>query len=165
MCLAGVRESTKREGSQVTWTIGALWEEYKCRNPDLKGSLQIIIDLMFILAPMAKLQPEEITSNVVDNIRLTLIQRGRKPGTVKNVLELLRRRIISFGLKKGLILSEQMKVHFEMPRLNNDRTEDLSQDQVASLLYAISVTKHKKSRKYDASRPLYWHAERRDVQS
>ncbi len=139
-----VRESTKREGSQVIWTIGALWEEYKCRNPDLKGVVTDNNRFNVHLAPMAKLQPEEITSNVVDNIRLTLIQRGRKPGTVKNVLELLR-RIISFGLKKGLILSEQIKVHFEMPRLNNDRTEDLSQDQVASLLYAISVTKHKKA--------------------
>jgi len=139
-----VRDVAKVEASREIWTIGSLWEEYKCRNPGLKGIVTDQNRFQLHLSSVAALQPQEISSTIVDNIRLELTQRGRKPGTVRNVLELLR-RIISFGVKKGLVAPELVKVHFEMPRLNNERTEDLSPSQLVSLLHVIETTKHRKA--------------------
>jgi integrase len=90
------------------------------------------------------MRPEDIDTTVIDNLRLLLTQSGKKPGTIRNVLELLR-RIISFGVKKGLITSAQVTAQFEMPLLNNEKTEDLTPRQLQALLAAITETKYKKA--------------------
>ena len=74
----------------------------------------------------------------VDRLRLKLLKK-RTPGTVKNVLELLR-RIINFGVKKQLC--EGIGFIIEMPEVNNIKTEDLSPDQLKRLLDAIEADYH-----------------------
>ena len=64
--------------------------------------------------------------------------------TVRNVLELLR-RIISFGIKTELIDPAEAHIHFEMPQLNNTKTEDLSPLQLKNLLAVLDATSHKKA--------------------
>ena len=48
--------------------------------------------------------------------------KKKSEGTVKNVLELLR-RICNYAVKKNL--TEGLSFTIEMPKLNNLRTEDL----------------------------------------
>lgn len=138
-----VSEKNKLE---IKWTIADLWEEYKRRNPNIKGIITDQNRYDVHLKKFHNMTTNNITTSMIDDLRLSLAQSGKKPGTIKNVLELLR-RIISFGIKKGLFPSEQVKVQFEMPLLNNEKTEDLSASQLQSLFNAIETTKYKKAGK------------------
>jgi integrase len=60
--------------------------------------------------------------------------KTKAPGTVKNVLELLR-RIINFGVKKNLCIGIDFTI--EMPKVDNEKTEDLTPKQLTRLLKAI----------------------------
>jgi len=71
----------------------------------------------------------------VDRLRIKLLKK-RSPGTVRNILELLR-RIINFGIKKGLCVGPGFRI--ELPRVNNEKTEDLTPEQLQSLLKAIDA--------------------------
>ena len=138
-----IYEKSKEE---IKWTVSDLWEEYKRRKPNLKGIITDQNRYNIHLNKFHDMTTDNITTSMIDDLRLSLAQSGKKPGTIKNVLELLR-RIISFGIKKGLFPSEQVKVQFEMPLLNNEKTEDLSVSQLQSLFTAIEETKYKKAGK------------------
>jgi integrase len=69
----------------------------------------------------------------VDRLRIKLL-KSKSPQTVKHVLVLLK-RIANFGVKKGLSAGLQFTI--EMPRLNNEKTEDLTPDELSRLLEAI----------------------------
>jgi integrase len=60
--------------------------------------------------------------------------KTKSPATTRNILELLR-RIINYGVKNNLC--EGIKFTIEMPKLDNEKTEDLTPAQLASLLQAI----------------------------
>ena len=96
------------------------------------------------LTPLHQFEPKAISTSTVDDLRLSLTQKGLKAATVRNVLELLR-RIISFGIKKELINPADAHIHFEMPQLNNIKTEDLTPSQLKNLLSALDSTTHKKA--------------------
>ena len=80
-------------------TIQRLWEEYKINNPALKG---IVTDQNrydnYIDPHFGGKEPNELIPLDVDRLRIKLL-KTKSPGTVKNILELLR-RIINFGVKK-----------------------------------------------------------------
>ena len=67
------------------------------------------------------------------------LQKEKKPATVRNVLELLR-RIINYGIKKHLTPPLPFKI--EMPKVSNLKTEDLTSEQIQALLKAIDEDKH-----------------------
>ena len=69
----------------------------------------------------------------MDRLRLKLL-KTYKPGTVRNVLELMR-RLVNFAAKK--LLCETPSFTIEMPKVNNLKTEDLNAEQLAALLEAI----------------------------
>ena len=69
----------------------------------------------------------------VDRLRLT-VSKKHKPGTTRNVLELLR-RIVNFGTKKHFCAGTSFTI--ELPRANNEKTEDLTPDELSRLLGAI----------------------------
>ena len=83
--------------------------------------------------------PEEIVTTDIDRLRAKLEDRGLAPATVKQGLVLLK-RILNFGVKRGLCSPIDMsKAHFEMPKLNNITTEDLTKEQLESLLYVLKT--------------------------
>jgi integrase len=120
--------------SKDAWTLNRLWEIYKTHKPGLKG---IVSDenryCKHIKLTLGDKEPAELTPFDVDRLRLRML-RTHKPGTVKNVLELLR-RLSNFGVKKHLCPGPGFVI--EMPRVNNLKTEDLTPEQLASLLDAI----------------------------
>lgn len=62
-------------------------------------------------------------------------RRGKTAGSVKNVLELLR-RLINFGMKKRLAEGPGFKI--KLPKVNNQRTETLTSEQAAKLLAVLA---------------------------
>jgi hypothetical protein len=94
-------ERAAKEAEEGRWTISRLWEEYKENKPNLKG---IVTDQNrfenYIKPKFGDREPAEIITLDVDRLRIKLL-KSKAPGTVKNVLELLR-RIINYGVKKKL---------------------------------------------------------------
>lgn len=146
--IEGKRQSRKeqREAAQAAkqaeanrWTIERLWTEYKASKPGLKG---IVTDenrfKNFILPAFGQKEPRQIIALDVDRLRVKLL-KTHKPGTVKNVLELLR-RIINYGIKKNICPGPGFVV--ELPRANSLKTEDLTPEEMAALLRAIEEDTH-----------------------
>jgi integrase len=123
-----IREALKAK--KDVWTITRLWESYK-KNRTPKG---IVTDLnrfeKHIKSVLGKKEPKDILPLDIDRLRINLL-KTRAPGTVKNVLELLR-RIVNFGVKKRLC--QGLNFTIEMPRVNNLKTEDLTENQLNKLL-------------------------------
>ena len=130
------REKAKAEAAREAskWTFDRLWEEYKRQRPLLKGLRTDENRYSKHLAEeFGPREPKELAPLDVDRLRLTLT-KSHAPGTVRNVLELLR-RLVNFGVNKNLC--EGLSFKIEMPRLNNLKTEDLTPDQLQALLTAI----------------------------
>ena len=126
-----IREALKAK--KEVWTITRLWEEYK-KNRTPKG---IVTDLnrfeKHIKPVLGKKEPKNVLPLDIDRLRISLL-KTRAPGTVKNVLELLR-RITNFGVKKKLCPGLDFTI--EMPKVNNLKTEDLTERQLNKLLETL----------------------------
>jgi hypothetical protein len=90
----GCNNQTRREcfrSTREVWTLDRLWETYKTHRPGLKG---LGIDenhyQNHIKPSFGEREPKSLTPLEVDRLRLALLIDHR-PGTVKNILEVLRR--------------------------------------------------------------------------
>ncbi len=124
-----------KEEAEGKWTLNRLWQTYKAGKSDIKGlkTDEYRFDKHLKSAFGGK-EPSEILQLEVDRLRINL-GKTLKPQTVKHVLNLLD-RIISYGVKKGLI-SQGLKFKIQKPVVQNIKTEDLSDDQIRDLLQAI----------------------------
>ena len=142
------RRRIRKEKAQAEadrWTIGKLWDAYKENKPNFKGIVTDENRFKNYLQDFAKLSPEEVNTQMVDTLRLRLTKSGKKAGTTKNVLELLR-RIINFGVKKGLCSwQDPSRLHFEMPKLNNTKTEMLTEDERKRFIAAAKGAANRKA--------------------
>lgn len=111
-------EKAAKEAEESRWTVSRLWEEYKENKPNLKG---IVTDQnrfeKHIESKFGDKEPHEIIPLDVDRLRIKLL-KSNAPGTVKNVLELLR-RIINYGVKKKLCSGIDFTI--EMPQVDNEK--------------------------------------------
>jgi len=127
-------EEAEKEAESSKWTIDRLWVAYKENKPNLKG---IVTDENrfdnYIKPNFGDKEPKDIIPLDVDRLRLKLL-KTKAPGTVKNVLELLR-RIVNFGAKKNLC--EGLNFTIEIPKVTSLKTEDLTPEQLSDLLKAI----------------------------
>jgi integrase len=126
------KAAEKAEASR--WTFDKLWESYKAQRPDLKG---LVTDQnryeLHIKPAFGDSEPKDLLPLDLDRLRINLLKK-KKPATVRNVMELLR-RIINFGLKKQLCSGLSFAV--TMPKVSNLKTEDLTPEQVQRLLEAL----------------------------
>jgi hypothetical protein len=127
-------EKALKEAEDNKWTIDRLWAAYKKNKPNLKG---IVTDENrfdnYIKPNFGDNEPKDIIPLDVDRLRLKLL-KTKTPGTVKNVLELLR-RITNFAEKKNLC--EGIRFTIEMPKVTSLKTEDLTPEQLTRLLETI----------------------------
>lgn len=128
------KKEAEKKAEEARWTVTRLWESYKANKPNLKG---IVTDenrfQNYVKPAFGDMLPSEIDPLSVDRLRVKLMKK-KSTGTVKNVLELLR-RVCNYGVKKNL--TERLSFTIEMPNLNNLKTEDLTADQLEALLKAI----------------------------
>jgi integrase len=132
-------EEARKAKEAQRWTINRLWKEYKKNKPGLKG---IVTDENrfnnHIKPGLANKEPKDILPLDIKRLEIKL-SRTKAPATVANVLELLR-RIINFGSRHQLI--SPLRLTIEMPLVNNEKTEDLSPEQLTKLLEAIEKDTH-----------------------
>lgn len=129
---ASIIEAKRAESNK--WTISKLWEKYKENKPHVKGIVTDQNRFENHIKPFfGEKEPKDLVPLDVDRLRIKLLKQ-LKQGTVKNILELLR-RIINFGANKQLCDGTNFKI--DMPRVNNIKTEDLNPDQLKKLLEAI----------------------------
>jgi len=113
------------------YTFEKLWEEYKAGKPDMERSATDQSNFTnYLLPAFGDKEPREVVPLDVDRLRLTLSKK-KAGGTVKNILELLR-RLSNFAKKKHLC--DPLPFPVTMPKVNNLKTEDLNAQQMARLL-------------------------------
>jgi len=130
------KEKALKQAEANRWTFNRLWTEYKAGKPELKG---IVTDenrfQNYIRPLLGDKEPRHLFPLDIDRLRLSLL-KTKAPGTVRNVLELVR-RIVNFGVKKNLC--QGLGFIVEMPRVNNLKTEDLTPQQLSRLLEVIDT--------------------------
>jgi len=124
----------QQEAKTQKWTINKLWATYKENKPNLKG---IVTDenrfQNYIEPQFGNKDPKDLLPLDIDRFRIKTL-KTKAPGTVKNILELLR-RITNYGMKKNLC--EGLSFTIEMPKVNSLKTEDLTPEQLTRLLEAV----------------------------
>ena len=137
--LSNEERREKQKSATNRWTFDRLWDEYLSTKDNLKGIRTDKNRYELHIKPVfGSKEPKDIAPLDVDRLRLKLL-KTKKPGTVKNVLELLR-RISNFGVKKKLCPGLSFTI--EMPHVDNEKTENLTPAQLKSLLEAIYQTPH-----------------------
>jgi len=141
--IEGKQESNKerREASRKSnrWTIERLWEAYKENKGNYKslpGDERTF--RRYVKPNFGEKTPKDLVPLDVDRLRINLL-KTYAPQTVRIVLELLR-RTINFGVKKKLCSDIRFKI--EMPKINNEKTEFLTPEQVEKLLQVIEEDDH-----------------------
>lgn len=136
--IEGRRKSKKEireEKATAAWTVDRLQQQYFADKPATKGwTVDGYRYEKYLKAGLGNMEPQAITQMHVHRLRLNL-SKNLAPQTVKHLLRLLA-RIINFGVNKGLCSGLKFKI--EMPKVNNLVTEDLSPEQLTSLLEAIA---------------------------
>ena len=117
------------------WTFSKIFEKYLRLRPDLKGRENDIYRFKnYLEMDFADIAPEDVSHGDVERFRHNLQNKGLKPATVGHVLELLR-RLANFAVKKNYCRGLSFKL--EMPKVENQKTEDLSQHQLEKLLQVL----------------------------
>jgi len=126
---AAAKAAKKAEAGR--WTIVKLWDLYCDTHPgnkSLKNEQRKFA--LYLRDDIGKKEPRKLLPLDVDRLRIGLEKKGKRT-TAARILELLRRSI-NFGVKRGLISPISFKI--EIPKLNNQTTEDLTPAQLGQLL-------------------------------
>lgn len=131
-------EEAARLAEESRPTLSRLWAEFERQKAENKS---INDDRLrwnkHLKADFENKEPQELLTLDVDRIRHRLLKAGKAPATVRQVIILLK-RIINFSVHKGLCPApDPSRLHFEMPKVRNETTEDLTPDQLEALLKAI----------------------------
>jgi integrase len=154
--LAQVKAEAERKKAEAEgrYDFDRLFKEYLEGKPGLKGRATDESRYELHLKPVfGGKEPKELVPLDVERLKRSITKKERKKksdppelttrpsklepaedGTVRNVLELLR-RIINFGVNMNLI--EPLKFKIKLAQLNNVKTEDLNEEQLKTLLKAL----------------------------
>lgn len=117
--------------------IARLWKLYQDSLPDRNWKTDRILYRLYLEDKFAHKLPSELTTLEIDTLRQEILKAGKSPQTAKHILALLR-RIIRFGAKKGLSpMPDPSTLYFEMPVVDNEKTESLNQEQLRKYLDAL----------------------------
>ena len=117
------------------WTFSKIFENYLHLRPDLKGRENDIYRFKkYLELDFADISPEAVTHGDVERFRHNLQNKHLKPATVRHILELLR-RLSNFAVKKNYCSGLSFKI--EMPKVENQKTETLTHDQLHKLIRAL----------------------------
>jgi integrase len=140
------KEAVKAKAAdQSRWTIERIWLLYESTNAD-KPTTRTDRYFVRYLSDLFQRIPSEITTQHIDILRKKLTNTPSKrlkkgqvvnlaPQTIKHILELLR-RLINFAVSRDICLPPT-QLHFTMPRVDNQKTEMLTDAQLAHLLQAL----------------------------
>ena len=129
-------EKAEKAAEEAKLTIAKLWDQYCETYPENKSlehdKRKFDLHIRDVIGTK---EPSELLPLDVDRLRLGLQKKGKRTQAAR-VLEILR-RTVNYGVKRGLITPLPYKI--EVPRLNNQTTEDLNQNQLKRLLKALDT--------------------------
>jgi len=132
-----VRERKQEAMNQPT--IQKLWDSYKDRNSEKKSLQNDISNYNKYIHRFGNKLPEELRTADMAALREELFSNGLKAQTVKLALGLVR-GLINFGVKNGLCKQpDPSLLHFEMPKVDNQKTETLSAQQLKKYFEALDA--------------------------
>ena len=132
-----LQQQARKAAEDARISIESLWGLYQEASPRRNWQTDVSLYRHYLADDFAKKLPEEITTLEVDAVSKRMNKAAKSPQTIKHALGLLR-RIIRFGVKKGLCSSvDRSKLYFEMPVVDNERTENLTESQLKSYLEAL----------------------------
>ena len=127
-------EEAAKQAEAKKWTIDRLFKEYKKGRKNNKG---LKIDdgryKNYLKNPFGDKEPKDIIALDVDRLRIRLLKK-KSPQTVAHILNLLT-WVVNFGVNKNL--GQGLSFHVQKPEVHNEKTEDLTPDQLTKLLKAI----------------------------
>lgn len=128
-----------REAERNKPSIAYLWEVYEAAHAGRASAKPDGRNIRPILIRFANKIPDEIRTAHVDALRRDLEKEGKAPQTVKHVMSLLR-RIIRYGAQRGLCsIPDISKLYFDMPKVDNIKTECLTSEQAKALFTALDA--------------------------
>lgn len=127
------RAKAKAERLKRAWTVSRLWQEYQRANPDRKEKGMESLYNKYIDPHFGNKEPKDILVLDIDRLKRREL-KDKSPQTAAHVLGLLR-RIINFGMKRGLCPGTGFTI--QLPRVSNQKTEDLTPEEMARLLEVI----------------------------
>jgi integrase len=141
--IEGRRPSPKEireQKEEKTWTLEALFDAWKEARTDLKGiAAEKCIFENYIRPLIGKRLPSELVVLDMDRIRIRMQNQGKAPQTVKNTLRLVS-RVVGWGAERGYCGALPFKI--KVPRVNNLKTEHLTDDELQRLMRAIEASGH-----------------------
>ena len=130
----------EKKTRESKWTIDRLWDTYKDNLLNEKSRKTDESRYKKYLKPLfGDKKPTEIILLDVDRLKIKLSKK-LAPQTVKHILTLLE-RIANFGVKRNLCEGLPFKV--KKPQVDNLKTEDLTPEQLESILDAIEEEQNK----------------------
>ncbi len=128
------RADARARKKKRNWTIAALWQEYQAANGRWKNFASDKTLFNRYLEPgFGDKKPSEILALDIDRLRRRQL-KDKSPQTVAHALELLR-RLVNFGKKRGLCQGPGFII--QVPKVHNEKTEDLAPAQLKKLLEVI----------------------------
>ena len=131
-----IREQKKavKEAEADRWTFNRMWEKYKSGRPyDSNLSIDDGRYRKHLQPSFGDKEPRDLILLDVDRLRLKLSKK-LSPQSVKHGLNLLD-RIVNFGVPRSLCQPLPFKI--QKPQVSNEKTEDLTSEELANLLNAI----------------------------
>lgn len=124
------------------YTLNKMWDAYLEVNGDKPSVRGDVYRYNNYIAPIfGEKRPEEMTTLDIDRLKGRLLKK-LKPQTVKHVLEQIK-RILNFSIKKSFI-SSVSHLHFEMPVVDNQKTEMMTPEQIHVFLAALDKEKNQR---------------------
>lgn len=130
-------EEAARLADESRWTIAKLWGLYQEYHPPKNAkshSADVSRFERHLRVPFGSKTVDEISTPQIDALRAKMSHEGKSPATVHRVLDLLR-LLMNFAVTRGVC--PPYTAHFEMPKLDNQKTEMLSDKQLDALVRAL----------------------------
>ncbi len=134
-----IREEKQKEKLSLLErpTLEILWSTYKVVNSTNKSIQSDSYKFNKYLLHLAQKTPDEIFTQDITALKASLTQLGKSPQTIRHIIGLVR-RLIRFGAKQGLCAVPPLdKLYFEMPTVDNTKTEMLDAEQIIALENAL----------------------------
>jgi integrase len=127
----------QRKLDEGRWTIDRLWEFFEENKKSLKSIDTDRIRYHKHIKPYLKNKlVDELVTLDIDRIRKRL-GKTHAPASVKQVLVLIKRMIRLGAMKGNFFMPDISRLNFEMPKVNNQVTEDLSPAQLERLMTVL----------------------------
>ena len=130
----------KEQNSYSLTRIFSLFIEAKSENRSLGDDKTRF--RLYVAPVLGKKTVAELATNDIEKIKKKMLKEGKSAQTIKHVLTLVK-RLVNFAAKMGYVESIPATLHFDMPVVDNKVTENLTSEQMTTLLQVLDEEEDK----------------------